>query len=71
MRIGLYVSCHAQVFHVLPFGSLGAISLTDVCVGILTSGLFMMYFGGSRTLHCPLAGCPVCNAALCPYHLLA
>ncbi len=34
-----------RVLHVLPFGSLGQFSLVDVCVGILVSGMFMMYFG--------------------------
>jgi hypothetical protein len=34
-----------HVLHVLPFGSLGQFSLSDVCIGILVSGLFMMYFG--------------------------
>ena len=34
-----------HVLHVLPFGSLGQFSLPDVCIGILVSGLFMMYFG--------------------------
>jgi hypothetical protein len=34
-----------RVLHVIPFGSLGQFSLSDVCVGILVSGLFMMYFG--------------------------
>ena len=35
----------SRVFHVLPFGSLNTLTLTDICVGILVSGLFMMYFG--------------------------
>jgi hypothetical protein len=34
-----------HVLHVFPFGSLGQFSLPDVCIGILVSGLFMMYFG--------------------------
>ncbi len=40
-----------RVLHVLPFGALGQFSLLDVCVGILVSGLFMMYFGACRALH--------------------
>ena len=35
----------SKVFHVLPFGALSATSLSDVCIGILISGLFMLYFG--------------------------
>ena len=35
-----------HVFHVLPFGALSKHSLTDVCIGIFISGLFMLYFGG-------------------------
>jgi hypothetical protein len=43
-RVVQLVQTH--VLHVIPFGSLGQFSLPDVCVGILVSGLFMMYFGG-------------------------
>ena len=35
----------SRVLHVLPFGSLGNFSLVDACIGILVSGLFMLYFG--------------------------
>ncbi len=59
----------SRVFHVLPFGALGALSLTDVCVGILTSGVFMLYFGallcapgGARFA---LAACAVFCVAFC------
>ena len=34
-----------HVFHTLPFGALSKLSLTDVCIGIFISGLFMLYFG--------------------------
>jgi hypothetical protein len=43
----------SKVFHVLPFGALSPISLTDVCVGILVSGLFMLYVS-CRVLWCSL-----------------
>ena len=33
------------VLGVLPFGALSAVSLVDVCLGMLISGIFMMYFG--------------------------
>jgi hypothetical protein len=33
------------VFHVVPFGKLTNFNVTDACVGILVSGLFMLYFG--------------------------
>ena len=33
------------VFRTLPFGSLSKLSLVDSCVGILVSGVFMLYFG--------------------------
>lgn len=35
----------SRVLHVLPFGALSNFSLGDACVGILVSGLFMLYFG--------------------------
>jgi hypothetical protein len=40
----------SRVLHVLPFGALGSVTLSDICVGILISGLFMLYFGGWRPL---------------------
>ncbi len=53
-----------RVFHTLPFGAMSALSLTDVCVGILISGIFLLYFG--ECVHCSesclctrLAGCPL------------
>ncbi len=36
----------SHVLHVLPVGALSTTSLSDTCVGILISGVFMMYFGG-------------------------
>ena len=33
------------VFHTLPFGSLSKLSLVDTCVGVIVSGVFMLYFG--------------------------
>jgi hypothetical protein len=41
-----------RVFHVLPFGALGSMTLSDICVGILISGLFMLYFGEHITVCC-------------------
>lgn len=35
----------SRVFHVLPVGALSSSNLSDICVGILVSGLFMLYFG--------------------------
>lgn len=35
----------SRVFHVLPFGSMSPTSLSDTCVGIVISGVYMMYFG--------------------------
>ena len=35
----------SSVCHVLPFGALSAVTLVDVCIGMLISGIFMMYFG--------------------------
>ena len=29
----------------LPFGALSALNLIDVCIGIIVSGMFMLYFG--------------------------
>ena len=37
------------VLGVLPFGALSAVSLVDVCLGMLVSGTFMMYFGKPQT----------------------
>ncbi len=34
-----------HVFRVLPFGALSQHSLLDSCIGILISGVFMLYFG--------------------------
>ncbi len=45
-----------RVLHKLPFGSLSQFNLKDVCLGILTSGLVMMYFGAQCLSH-PLAPC--------------
>jgi hypothetical protein len=36
-----------HVLRTLPFGSLSNFSLVDVCVGVLVSGLFMLYLGES------------------------
>ncbi len=33
------------MFHTLPFGAMSNLSLSDICVGVLISGLFMLYFG--------------------------
>ena len=33
-----------KVFHVLPFGATGDINLVDVCIGILISGSYYLYF---------------------------
>jgi hypothetical protein len=52
----------SRVFHVLPFGALGSLTLSDVCVGILISGLFMMYFGERCSVLCCDVLC--CHAAL-------
>jgi hypothetical protein len=41
-----------QILRTLPFGSLAQFSLWDVCVGVVVSGLFMMYFGAL-----PLCAC--------------
>jgi hypothetical protein len=35
----------SRVFHVVPFGVLTKFSITDVCMGILVSGAFLLYFG--------------------------
>lgn len=35
----------SRVFHVVPFGSMSPTSLSDTCVGIVISGVYMMYFG--------------------------
>jgi hypothetical protein len=35
----------SKVFHVIPFGLLTKFSIVDTCVGILVSGLFMLYLG--------------------------
>ncbi len=51
-----------RVLHMLPFGSLSQFSLGDVCVGILISGLFMMYFGESQWLRTGIGGVPTCFA---------
>ena len=32
------------VFHVLPFGAVGELSLVDVCIGVLISGSYYLYF---------------------------
>jgi len=32
------------VFRVLPFGALGNLSLVDVCIGILITGSYYLYF---------------------------
>ena len=32
------------VFRVLPFGAAGDVNLTDVCIGILISGSYYLYF---------------------------
>ncbi len=34
-----------HVMHTLPFGALSQLNLVDTCLGVLVSGLFMMYFG--------------------------
>jgi hypothetical protein len=39
-----------NVLRTLPFGSLSNFSLVDVCVGVLVSGLFMLYLGESLVL---------------------
>ena len=37
-----------KVFHTLPFGAMSQVGLVDVCIGILISGIFMLYFGEDR-----------------------
>ena len=32
------------VFHVLPFGAVGELNLVDICIGILISGSYYLYF---------------------------
>jgi hypothetical protein len=59
-----------RVFRVLPFGALGSMTLSDICVGILISGLFMLYFGEHITVCCfsfvPRDGvCSMC-VLVCP-----
>jgi hypothetical protein len=54
-----------HVLHVLPFGSLGQLSILDVCAGIFVSGLFMMYFGANAL--CFLTSCNAIASDPCTY----
>ncbi len=60
----------SKVFHVIPFGLLTKFSIVDACVGILVSGLFMLYFGGWHApgpMHpwAPLRPHPHCTLRAC------
>ena len=35
----------ARVFHVVPFWSMGSVTIGNVCTSILLGGMFMLYFG--------------------------
>jgi hypothetical protein len=54
-RIVQLVQTH--LLRTLPFGSLTQFSLWDICVGVIVSGMFMMYFGKhaywGMIAHCP------------------
>ena len=43
------------VFHVLPFGANAEVSITDVCIGILITGSYYLYFLTFRTALIPFA----------------
>ena len=47
----------SRVFHTIPFGALSNFSLVDTCIGILVSGLFMLYFGELRHEEVPWVLC--------------
>jgi hypothetical protein len=38
----------SRVLHVLPFGALAKLDLTDTCIGIFITGVFHLYLGQSR-----------------------
>ncbi len=41
----LLQTVQSRVFHVVPFGLMSKFSIEDTCVGMLVSGMFMLYFG--------------------------
>ena len=54
------MSCDAQVvqqrvFHVLPFGANAEVGIADVCIGILITGSYYLYFLAFRTGLIPYA----------------